>query len=103
MTIKPNNKTIPRRGKNFIKGPIDWEWICLAAQCGGKALQVALTIHFLCGMKYTNTVKLSNKIMSDMGVDRFAKSRAINRLEEENLITVVREQGQAPTITIIQH
>ncbi len=101
MTIKPNNKTIPRRGKNFIKGPIDWTWICLAAQCGGKALQVALAIHFRCGMKYTNTVKLSNKIMSQMGVSRSSKSRAIQKLEAEGLIIVTRRQSQSPEITII--
>lgn len=91
----------PTTNKYFIKGPIPWNWICSAAQCTGKTLQVALAIHFLSGLTRSKTVKLPNKIMLQLGVDRHSKYRAINKLESENLIKVTRKQGQAPTITII--
>ena len=96
-----HTKRKPKKVSYFIKGPIDWEWICSAAKCSGKALQVALALHFLSGMKYSDTVKLPNKIMLQLGVDRHSKYRAIKTLEDENLITVVRKLGNAPLITII--
>ena len=106
-TANPNSyqpKYTKRKYKKrppFIKGPIDWKWLCSASKCNGKALQVALALHFLSGMKGDDTVKLPNKRMSEMGVSRSAKSRAIKKLEAEGLITVDRRQSQAPEITII--
>lgn len=90
-----------KKTKYFIKGPIDWDWICATAKCNGRALEVAIVLHFLSGLKKSKTIKLPNKIMSQMGVDRHAKSRALKKLENEGLIKVNRQQGQAPIITIL--
>ncbi len=59
-------KKSPVERNYFIKGPIDWKWICSASKCNGKALQVALAVHFLSGMQGDDTVKLPNKRMSEM-------------------------------------
>lgn len=99
-TQQSRNNRIPQ-SKYFIMGPIDWDWICSAAKCNGKALEVALVLRFLSGLKRSKTVKLPNKILSQIGVDRFSKYRALKKLESEGLIEkVAGKQGQAPEIKV---
>jgi hypothetical protein len=43
---------------------------------------------------------LPNGILAAFGVDRHAKYRAIERLESAGLISVVRQHGQNPVITL---
>jgi hypothetical protein len=47
------------------------------------------------------TVTLANKALAEMGVSRFTKYRALQRLEEDGLIKVKRRERRSPIITII--
>ncbi len=47
------------------------------------------------------TVTLSNKALAEMGVTRFTKYRALQRLEEDGLIKVKRRERRSPIITIL--
>jgi hypothetical protein len=47
------------------------------------------------------TVTLANKALAEMGVSRFMKYRALQRLEEDGLIKVKRRERRSPIITIL--
>jgi CRP-like cAMP-binding protein len=47
------------------------------------------------------TVTLANKALAEMGVSRFTKYRALQRLEEDGLIKVKRRERRSPIITIL--
>jgi hypothetical protein len=44
-------------------------------------------------------VKLTNEVLTEIGVSRFAKSRALQQLERRKLVKVKRAGHQAPTVT----
>ena len=54
---------IPRhnRGERFLKGPIPWRWLEVAARLPGRALAVALVLWHLIGLREAaaGTVRLS--------------------------------------------
>ena len=99
----PKKKRVPthKKGERFLKGPIPWNWIVDAASVSGNAVVVSLTIWHLAGMTKTDTVKLSNKILRDLSIDRSGKYRALEGLEKAGLIKVFQKQGCSPLITIL--
>lgn len=88
-------------GEKFLKGPIPWYWVTIAAQLPGKAFQVGMVIWFLAGIKNSRTVALSSKTSEGLGVSRYARYRGLKALEEANLVTVSRHAGHNPTVTIL--
>jgi hypothetical protein len=96
---------LPRAGKSknrFLRGPIDWPWLTVAAKLPGSALHVALAIHFQNGFKQTGKVKLSPRVWRELGLKRHTVYRAVDELEEAGLVSAVRKQGCSPIITICQ-
>lgn len=89
-----------RRSRLFIKGPIDWPWIAAASRLPGKALHVALVLHFLAGMKCTTSVALSGRRLEELGVARHSAYRALRQLENAGLVMVVRKRGRQPRVNI---
>ena len=88
--------------RRFLKGPIPWEWIEAAATLPGKALEVGLCLWRLSGAMKSNTVRLGNREVERLGVNRFAKSRALAHLKRAGLIEVVSRPGRLPMVTIIK-
>jgi len=88
------------RGEKFLKGPVPWDWLCMAANLPGKALHVGNVLWFIAGIKNARTIALSCKIMGDMGIKRNAGYRGLTALEEVGLISVTRHRGRCPVITI---
>jgi len=88
----------PRR---FLKGPVPWSWIEVAAALPGKALEVGLCLWRLAGAMKSTTIRLGNREVERLGIDRFAKSRALVALQNANLIRKVSRPGRAPLITIV--
>ena len=102
---KPDrSRVVKLRMGRFIKGPIDWDWICRAAPAGGhgRALDVALALLLEHGIKGENTIALSYKRLSELGVDRHAARRGLAALEKAGLVTVERHPGRYPRVTILQ-
>jgi hypothetical protein len=58
-------------------------------------------LQFLAWKAGSATVTLANKALSEMGVSRSMKSRALQRLEQDSLIKVKRRGRHSPTVTII--
>lgn len=94
---------LPRHqpGEKFLKGPIPLNWISTAAQLPGKSFQVAMAIWFLAGLNKSATVKLNQKTLTDFGVDRHSKYRALDWLTEAQLIAVDKQTGKSPIVTIL--
>lgn len=99
-----DRKTLPRHktGGKFLKGPIPWDWVAKAAFVPGKAMQVAVALWFLAGMKKKPTVILSSAVLSDLGVKRNAAYRALAGLEEAGLVSVIRHQGRSSIVTLME-
>ena len=97
-----DNKSVPRHkyGEKFLKGPIPWDWLTLAGNLSGKTLHVSAVIWFLAGMKKARTITLSNKILEDMGVNRYAAYRGLAALEKAGLISTSKHRGRCPVVTI---
>jgi hypothetical protein len=84
----------------FLKGPIPWHWLERAALLPGKALAVSLCLWRLAGLRDNYTVWLTNDEVATLGVDRFAKSRALRQLENDGLVEVEHRRGRIPLVTI---
>jgi hypothetical protein len=86
----------------FLKGPVPWDWLEVAARLPAKCLVVGLCIWRLAGATRSETIKLSNKECEALGVSRYAKSRALKHLEAANLIKVEHHRGRFPRVTILR-
>jgi hypothetical protein len=98
----PNDKSLPRHrhGQRFLKGPVPWDWLTRAAQLGGSALHVGLALWHLAGMIKANEIKLSGKVLMELGVSRYSGYRGLATLEVAGLVSVERHTGRQPVVTI---
>jgi hypothetical protein len=87
--------------EKFIKGPISLAWISLANSLPGKAGAVAIAIWFLAGVNKSKTVKLTGEIERIAGCKRKALYAALNALEMDRLISVLRIPGARPVVTLL--
>lgn len=91
------------RGERFLKGPIPWAWLVRAGQLPGKALHVAVALWHHAGMSGSLKVKRSmSSLGKEFGFDRATATRALQVLEEANLVHVVRKDGNAPVVTLLK-
>ena len=93
--------TLGQSTGRYLKGPVPWPWIVAAARLPGKALIVGLCLWRLAGAKRDRTVILGNLDLEALAVDRSTKSRALAALERAGLITIVRQPGRLPAITLV--
>jgi hypothetical protein len=84
----------------FLKGPIPWAWIIAAAELPGHALLVGLCIWRLAGATKSYNVSFGNSDLKPLGIDRAAKSRALQALETAGLISVARRRGRCTSQTL---
>ena len=91
----------PKAGERFLKGPIPMDWLSAAARLPGKSLHVAIAIWFTASLNKSATVPLSNLAGLPFGLDRNAKYRALKWLELEGLISVDRNPGRSPIVTLM--
>jgi hypothetical protein len=69
---------------------------------GCPAAMVWLEIIYLAWKTKSTTVVLPNKELEAMGVSRWAKVRALSKLEQAKLILVVQVGKKAPRITLLK-
>ena len=94
---------VPRHkpGEKFLKGPVPLNWLAGAGRLPGKSLHVGVALWFLTGVHRTRTVALPNGILALLGVDRHAKYRALNYLEQAGLIEREHHDGRSPVVTLL--
>lgn len=90
-----------RLGDLFIKGPIPIAWISASAKLPGKAVQVALALFWLAGMKPQQKIKMTRQAQELFNVSDDAYRDALPRLEEARLIKVWRAPGQRAEVEIV--
>ncbi|HIA08393.1 MAG TPA: hypothetical protein EYN73_04830 [Chromatiaceae bacterium] len=84
-----------------MKGPISLDWLAQAGSLPGKALHVGIVLWFQAGLRRSTTLPLSNGVLRLFGVDRHAKSRALDVMEQAKLITCERRSGCSPIVTLL--
>ncbi len=104
-TVRPikHKAKVPRHktGEKYLKGPIPLNWLCAAAHLPGKSFQVAIAIWYLVGLNRSPTVKLNQVVLTDFGVNRNCKYRALDWLSDAGLIFVQKADGKNPLITVL--
>jgi len=91
-----------RQGDLFIKGPIPMPWISAAAKLPGKAVQVALALFWLAGIRPQDMVKMTRQALELFNVSDDAYRDALPRLEAAGLIKVSRARGQRARVEIVR-
>ena len=99
-TLEPASQRLSVSDGRFLKGPIPWAWIIAAAELPGQALLVGLCVWRLAGATKSYNVSFGNSDLKPLGIDRAAKSRALQALETAGLISVARRRGRFPTVTL---
>ena len=102
--ISNDQITIPiqRKLRGPFIPPIPIRHFATAARVSGKALAVFMYLWYLSAIEKSLRVKLSNKSLLDFGVNRKAKSRALEKLTASGLIAIEeRKMGAATVITLI--
>ena len=85
----------------FLRGPIPLAWLGSAAALPGKTLHVGIALWWLHGMAKGKPFKLTQKALQTLKVERDAASAALVRLEQAELIRVVRNAGQRPMVSMV--
>jgi hypothetical protein len=85
----------------FLNGPVPLHWLETAARLPGRSLHTGVALWYAAGVAQSASVTLSNVTGHRFGLDRNAKYRALNWLEDAGLIAVLRKLGRAPLVTII--
>jgi hypothetical protein len=86
----------------FLKGPVPLDWISAAAKLPGKALAVGIALWWLGGMSKGGEVKVTKTALNALNVSRDAYYDGLKRLEEANLITIIREPGKKAHVHIVR-
>jgi DNA-binding transcriptional ArsR family regulator len=94
-------RTVYVQGQPFLRGPIPPNWLTACNDMSGKTIMAALAIWWQAGMHGRSNVKLTTSGLKRFGVDRKAKDRALATLEEAGLVTVQRQKGRNPLITLV--
>jgi hypothetical protein len=101
---KRGSRPSPQRtAGRFLKGPIPLDWLAEAAILPGKALHVGLLLWYLAGLnKRRGDLPLSPSQLPVFGLNRYSAYRGVIRLEAAGLVTVARQRGRAPRVTLVQ-
>jgi DNA-binding transcriptional ArsR family regulator len=97
----PNTTSKKNSDYRYIKGPISLEWLVTASKLPGKSLQISMALWFLKGVTRKNTVKLSGKLVRSFGVSRSTLYRGLTEMENAGLISIQRQKGRSPIVTIL--
>ena len=92
-----------RNNNRFLKGPIPLNWLIKAAPLNGKALEIGVVIWHLKGLKRKNTVKLNGKLLREFKISRSTLYRGLDQMEKAGLISIQRQIGRSPMVTILNN
>jgi hypothetical protein len=80
--------------------PMRWFRLVFPIVRGKNELAVALYIYRLHTIRRSRTIKVYNsRLLAELGIDRFAKYRALRRLAEAGIITVKRRDSDSLEVT----
>jgi hypothetical protein len=97
---KQTNRVRTQQRSWFIRGPIPGPWIAKAASLSLGAVRLSLALWHTAGVTKSHTVRLSAAALKRFSIPRI--DPALWDLEQAGLITVARQRGRRPTITILE-
>ena len=100
--LKHNPTTQRRHRDRHLRGRIPVAWLTAASNLPGRSLHVGVALWHAAGLTRSLIVPLGNIPALEFGLNRNAKYRALDWLEDARLISVTRKPGRAPVITILQ-
>ena len=92
--------TSKQAAKFFLHPKIEMLWVEKAAQLGLPALMVGMLLHFRSVWCGKDSVKLPKELLDQFHISSGVKQRALKRLEEGGLVSIVQETGRSPLITL---
>jgi DNA-binding MarR family transcriptional regulator len=90
-----------RQTARYLRGPIPLADIQAAANLAGGCLVVLLLIHHRHAVTKQQMVTLPSSLLSDFGIDKSAKRRALQHLESAKLIRVTRNPGKTAVVELL--
>jgi hypothetical protein len=98
-----------RRGRGgagvsrFIGCPLSWFMLVFQVVRGKNELAFALYLYRLRMIRHSGTVKVSNsRLLTELGIDRYAKYRALRRMEQAGIITLKRQNSRSLEVVFQQ-
>ena len=88
-----------KKPEPFIKGPIPLDWMQKACKAGGAEL--ALYLSYKHGLLGSKTIHLKPSEVATFGLSNKTRRYQTEKLESAGLVEVIREQSQAPHLTIL--
>ena len=86
----------------FISFPMAWLKLVLPYTKSGNQLAVALILQRHRFLRRSRTFSLPNKELEELGINRYAKRRALAGLKSAKLIRTNRKPGRAVTVTLLK-
>lgn len=102
VALPYEKERVDRENHMFLKGPIPYPFLIKVAHLPGKVFHVAIVLWFLFGLTKSKTVTLKNSALREFGVKRHSGYRALKKLEEAGLVSVLRSTGRNPIVTLIE-
>lgn len=88
----------------YLRGPIPWAWLQKASLEGHSALFTGLAIWHLRALNKSTTFKASlGQLRKWTGLSEKSTRHGLHRLEQAQLVSVDRANGQSPNITLNAH
>jgi DNA-binding transcriptional ArsR family regulator len=92
----------PAEGEPFIRGPIPFAWVSLAARLPGSCLIVAMAARYLRGRYPHKPAWSVAEIGWRAGLEEWAARQALQALSEAGLISLTRKPGRKPALAILE-
>ncbi len=100
LDLQPAHRESDQAGARHIGCPLSWFTLIFPVVRGKNELAVALYIYRLRVICRSRTVAVSNAgLLTELGIGRHAKYRALRRLAEAGIITVKRHNKRALEVT----
>jgi hypothetical protein len=100
----PDDLALAGRGRHgctadsarHIGCPLSWFVLVFPVMRGKNELAVALYLYRLRTIQRSRTVRVSNmRLLTELGIDRYAKYRALRRLAAAGIITLERRRSRS--------
>jgi hypothetical protein len=99
ISRSPHRRPRSAADSRHIGCPLSWFRLVLPIVRGKNELAVALFIYRQRAIRKSRTVVISNTELSELGIDRYAKYRALKRLAATGILTVNHHNKRALKIT----
>lgn len=91
---------LPRPGKGYIVCPLSWLARVRPLVRSADQLLVLQVLYRRCLVQRRKTVDLPNSELSELEIGRMTKHRTLLLLEEAGAVTIQRQNGRSPQVTL---